>query len=338
MRVLIDPTLSSQLLAERVAIVTGGSRGIGGATATMLAANGARVMVSDVDEAEGTQMVADLNEAFGTGAAEVFAADLVAPGTCEQLITYTLDTYGGLDIVVNNAGYAWDSRVHAMSDEEFQAMLDIHLIVPFRLARACAPVFQAAAEADDVARTPRHHKTVMVSSMAAQWGLDGGANYAAAKAGLLGLMRSLAVEWGTLRVNVNAVSFGVVQTRFGLPQSDREVIHTGGREIKVGMPAKQARRMGVVVDPRRSPSDAEIYAPKHFSGAALSRTGTIREAADAIFWLCSPLSDYTTGQVIAVNGGAQGGLAAAAHPNPHQHQEDPWSNATRRRSTRFYSR
>jgi 3-oxoacyl-[acyl-carrier protein] reductase len=198
-----------------------------------------------------------------------------------------------------------------MSDEQFQAMLDIHLIVPFRLARAAAPVFRAAAEADDALGVRRQRKTVMVSSMAGPWGLVGAGNYAAAKAGMLGLMRTLAQEWGRFHVNVNAVAFGVIQTRFALPQSEHEVIETGGRTIHVGVSAKQAERMGAKSDPGHVVTDDEMYAAKPLptSRVALGRTGTIREAADAIFWLCSPLSDYVTGQTIPVNGGGRGGMS-----------------------------
>jgi 3-oxoacyl-[acyl-carrier protein] reductase len=188
-------------------------------------------------------------------------------------------------------------------------MLDIHLVVPFRLARATAPVFRAAAESDDRRGEPRHRKTVMVSSLAGQWGLQGAGNYAAAKAGMLGLMRTMAQEWGQFRVNVNAVAFGVIQTRFGLPQSEHEVIHTAGRTVHVGMSARQAERMGVRVDPRHVATNEEMYAPKPAPQIPLGRTGTIREAADAIFWLSSPLSDYVTGQVLTVSGGARGGMS-----------------------------
>jgi 3-oxoacyl-[acyl-carrier protein] reductase len=307
--VIIEPTLRSDLLAGQVAIVTGGARGIGGATATALAANGARVVIAEVDKAKADEAVTTLNDSFGPDTASAFIADLVAPDACDSLLAHTMHTFGAVDIVVNNAGYAWDGRVHSMTDEQFQAMLDIHLIVPFRLARACAPVFRAAAKADADAGQVRHRKTVMVSSMAGAWGLDGAANYASAKAGMLGLMRSLAREWGAMNVNVNAVAFGVIQTRFALPQSEHEVIQTGGRTIRVGMPAKQAQRLGVQIDPDRVVTDEEMYAAKKIPGIPLGRSGTIREAADAIFWLCSPLSDYVTGQMIPVNGGARGGMS-----------------------------
>ncbi len=307
---LIEPTLRSDLLAGRVAIVTGGSRGIGGATSTMLAANGARVVIADVDRDRAHQTAEELNVAFGDSTATAHVCDLVAEGSCDALVAHTLEVCGGLDIVVNNAGYAWDSGVHSMTDEQFQAMLDIHLVVPFRLARACAPVFREAARTDEANGVTRHRKTVMVSSMAGEWGLVGASNYAAAKAGMLGLMRSLAQEWGGMRVNVNAVAFGVIQTRFGLPQSDHEVIETGGRTVHVGMPAKQAARLGIKADPSRVVPDEEMYKTRPLPGmVVLGRTGSIREAADSIFWLCSPLSDYVTGQVIGVNGGARGGMS-----------------------------
>jgi 3-oxoacyl-[acyl-carrier protein] reductase len=307
--VLIEPTLRSELLAGQVAVVTGGSRGIGGATATMLAANGARVVVADVDTTKTDETVGTLNDSFGEGAASPFIADLINDGACDALVQHALDTYGGLDIVVNNAGYAWDGGIHNMSDEQFQAMIDIHLVVPFRLARASAPVFRAAAVADDQRGEIRHRRTVMVSSMAGTWGLAGAGNYAAAKAGMLGLMRTLAQEWGRFRVNVNAVAFGIIQTRFGLPQSEHEVIETGGRTIHVGMSAKQAERRGLPVDADRVVMDEEMYAARPIPAIPLGRSGTISEAADAIFWLCSPLSDYLTGQLIPVNGGAPGGMS-----------------------------
>jgi 3-oxoacyl-[acyl-carrier protein] reductase len=306
---LIEPTLRSDLLREQVAIVTGGSRGIGGAAAAMLAANGASVMIADVDEVKTREMVSALDDAFGPGTAAAHISDLVEPHSGDELVTTTIESLGGLDIVVNNAGYALDGGVHRLSDEQFQAMLDIHLIVPFRIARACAPHFRSMAAADDRQGRHRHRKTVMVSSTAGTWGLGGASNYAAAKAGMLGLMRSLAQEWGSLNVNVNAVAFGIIQTRFGLPQSDEEVIETGGKTIHVGITPKQAARLGIHVEPGSVVTEEEMYRPVRLPNTVLGRTGSITEAADAIFWLCSPLSNYVTGQTISVNGGARGGMS-----------------------------
>lgn len=306
---LIKPRLESTLLSGQVAIVTGGSRGIGGASSEMLAANGAHVVVADVDEAAAHKAVDNICSAYGEGRASAFVGDLVASGTCEDLVDGAVEANGRLDIVVNNAGYVWDGGVHSMSDDQFQAMLDIHLIVPFRMARASAPHFREQAKTEDTKEVEGFRKFIMVSSMAAQWGLAGAANYASAKAGMLGLMRSLALEWGRIRVNSNAVAFGAVQTRFGLPQTDAETIKTGGREIRVGMTDKQAKQVGAEIDASKVWSDEEIYEPKRNRMVALGRHGTIREAAESIFWLASPLSDYVTGQVIPVSGGARGGLS-----------------------------
>jgi 3-oxoacyl-[acyl-carrier protein] reductase len=299
---LIEPTLRSDLLAGQVAIVTGGSRGIGGATSEMLVANGAHVVIADVDDTAARESVDGLNAEYGRDSASAFVADLVAPQACDDLVATTLAAREQLDIVVNCAGYAWDAGVHAMSDEQFQAMLDIHVIAPFRIARATAPYWRTAAEADDAKGVERHRRTVMVSSGSALSGIQGAANYGSAKAALLGLTRSLAREWGRYRVNVNAVAFGSIQTRFGLPQNDREVIFTGGRTIRVGMPHKQAERMGVPIEPDRVPTNEEMYRPRRNNWSLFGRHGTIREAADAIFFLASPLSDYVTGETLVVAG------------------------------------
>lgn len=306
---LTNPVLRSNLLDGHVAIVTGGSRGIGGATSEMLAANGAHVVIADVDESAASKAAAGINNELGSGRASIFVGDLVAKDVCNDLVSTVKTKHGRIDIVVNNAGYAWDGGIHSMSDEQFQAMLDIHLIVPFRLARACAPLFRDAARKENESGSAAYRKFVMVSSLAGQWGLAGAGNYASAKSGMLGLMRTLAQEWGRYRVNSNAVTFGVIQTRFGLPQSEREVIETGGRKVHVGMSAKQAERLRVSVNPDHVPTDEEIYGSKPNPLITLGRTGTISEAADAIFWLSSPLSNYVTGQVIAVSGGARGGMS-----------------------------
>lgn len=296
---LTTPTLTSNILKGQVAIVTGGGQGIGRAAAEALAANGARVTVVDVDADRAAEAVAGI----GT-AARSFVGDLTDPTVPQAIVDNVTADGGGIDILVNGAGYFWDAPVHKMTDEQFQAMLDIHLLAPFRLCRAAAPFLRDAGNAEAAQGIIRHRKVVMVSSLAASFGTPGAANYAAAKAGLIGLTKTLATEWGPANVNVNAVSFGIIATRFGAPQSAQHTVKVGDREIPLGVPDKTLAMLGL--DPT---AEADIHAARAIPGPALGRTGTIQEAADAIFWLASPLSNYVTGQVIPVSGGARGGYA-----------------------------
>ncbi|MET8779131.1 SDR family oxidoreductase [Nocardia sp. NPDC004654] len=222
----------------------------------------------------------------------------------DALVEFAAGAGEGIDIIVNSAGYFWDAPLHHMTDEQFQAMIDIHLLAPFRLCRAAAPYFRDAGRAEAKEGTPRYRKIVNVTSLAASFGPPGAGNYAAAKAGLIGLTKTLASEWGPSNVNVNAVAFGVIQTRFGAPQSAQQTIQVGGREIVLGVPDKTLAAMGF--DPTE---ERDMFAPRPMFGSALGRTGTIQEAADAILWLASPLSNFVTGQVIPVSGGARGGLS-----------------------------
>jgi 3-oxoacyl-[acyl-carrier protein] reductase len=298
------PAELSGLLDDRVAIVTGGAQGIGLATCRTLADHGARVLVADVD--------GERAEAAAKGIGEralAFAGDLVVPGVPDEMVHTAVEAFGQLDIVVNNAGYHWDARIHKMSDEQFQAMLDIHMVVPFRVLRAAAPHLREPARREAERGIERFRKVVNVSSLAASFGNPGASNYAAAKAGLIGLTKAVAREWGPLKINVNAVAFGVIQTRFGLPQSEHNVVRTAGREVAVGVPARRLRAMGIDLPGGRPPTDEETYTPRAMPMVSLGRTGTVREAANAIFYLCSPLSDYVHGQVHVVSGGVAGGMS-----------------------------
>jgi 3-oxoacyl-[acyl-carrier protein] reductase len=297
--VLIEPSIRTDLLAGQVAIVTGAAQGIGRATAETLAANGARVVLADLDEA----LVKDAADGLGDDAT-YFAGDLVDPAVPDQLVAHAAETFGGVDIVVNAAGYFWDAVVHKMTDEQFQAMLDIHAVAPFRVCRAAAPYLrQAPVESSD--GTIRRRKVVNVSAIAASFGLAGGSNYASGKGALESFTKSLAVEWGRFQVNVNAVSFGPIATRFGAPRSANNTIKSGGREIVLGISDKVREARGgqsTDYDPDR------IYEARP-TDTLLGTTGTIRDAADATFWLASPLSNFVTGQVITVSGGQPGGLS-----------------------------
>jgi len=123
------------------------------------------------------------------------------------------------------------------------------------------------------------------------------------------MTKALAKEWGPRKINVNAVAFGVIATRFGLPQGEANKITVGGQEVQMGVPLKTLKAMGIDADPSKQYSTAEVYEPRAIKAIPLGRAGHIREAADAIFFLCSPLSDYVTGQVIAASGGAGGGMS-----------------------------
>ena len=200
-----------------------------------------------------------------------------------------MDAFGQLDIVVNNAGYTWDGMAHKMGDDQFRAMLEIHTVAPFRILRAAAPYLRDAGKADREAGREVFRKVVNVTSIAGTQGNLGQANYASAKAALVGLTKTLAREWGPFKVNVNAVAFGFVETRLTAASGeDAETIQRGEREIKLGIP--QAMR---------------DLAPRSSRSAARARP---QEAAGAIFFLCSPWSNFVHGQVLTVNGGMTTGM------------------------------
>lgn len=267
---------------DRVAIVTGSGRGIGRATAQLLASHGAQVVVSDLD-ANLVQETVEAIRATG-GSAHVLPGDVSAPDFPSQIIRTALETFGGLDILVNNAGFTWDGTLHKMSDEQWQAMLEVHLTAPFRILRAAAPFLRDSAKREVAERgCARPRKIVNVSSTSATRGNFGQANYAAAKAGIIGLTKTLAREWGPFNIQVNCVAFGFIDTRLTAGKETGERIRRGDNEIKLGIPE----------DMRASALKA----------IPMGRAGTPEEAAGAVFFLASPLSDYVSGQVLEVAGG-----------------------------------
>ncbi|HET9242701.1 MAG TPA: SDR family NAD(P)-dependent oxidoreductase [Gaiella sp.] len=271
------------VLDGRAAIVTGSARGIGRAAAVLLAEHGARVLVTDLD--------ADLADEAASaipGETAVVAGDLTSDGVPEAVVQRAIDEFGQLDIVVNNAGYTWDGMAHKLSDEQFRAMLEIHTIAPFRLLRAAAPYLREAGKADKEAGREVFRKVVNVTSISGTQGNVGQANYAAAKAGLVGLTKSLAREWGPFKVNVNAVAFGFVDTRLTAASDEGETITRGDAEIPLGIPGKMRELASTIIP--------------------LGRPATPDEAAGAIFFLCSPWSNFVHGQVLTVNGGQTTGM------------------------------
>jgi 3-oxoacyl-[acyl-carrier protein] reductase len=272
------------LLDGKAAIVTGSARGIGRATAEMFVREGAKVLINDLDADVAEQAASEID-----GETAVFAGDLTKPEACDQLVAAAVDAFGSVDIAVNNAGYTWDSVAHKMTDEQFQAMLDIHTIVPFRVARALAPLWREAAKAERNEGVEVFRKIVNTSSTSGMMGNAGQVNYSAAKMGVVGLTKTLAKEWGQFKINVNAVAFGFVETRLtAAKEQGGEMTAPGGEKIELGIP-EQMRAMASAIIP-------------------LGRPATPEEASAPVLFLCSPLADYVHGQVLNVTGGMFGGM------------------------------
>jgi 3-oxoacyl-[acyl-carrier protein] reductase len=271
------------VLDGKAAIVTGSARGIGRATAELLAEQGARVLINDLDGDVAEQAASEI-----AGETTVFGGDLTQQGVPDQLVQKAVDEFGRIDIIVNNAGYTWDGVAHKMSDEQFQAMLEIHTVVPFRIIRAAAPHIREPAKAEREQGQEVFRKIVSVTSISGTMGNAGQVNYSAAKAGVVGLTKTLAKEWGQFKVNVNAVAFGFVETRLTAAKEEGGKIEMEGREIQLGIP-EQMRAMAAMMIPLGRPASPE-------------------EAAGPVFFLCSPWSNYVHGQVLNVTGGQFGGM------------------------------
>jgi 3-oxoacyl-[acyl-carrier protein] reductase len=271
------------VLDGKAAIVTGSARGIGRATAELLAEQGARVLINDLDGDVAEQAASEI-----TGETAVFGGDLTQSGVPDQLVQKAVDEFGQIDIIVNNAGYTWDGVAHKMTDEQFQAMLDIHTVVPFRVIRAAAPHLREPAKQERDEGREVFRKIVNVSSISGTMGNAGQVNYSAAKAGVVGLTKTLAKEWGGFKINVNAVAFGFVETRLTASKEEGGKIEIEGKEIDLGIP-EQMRQLAAAIIP-------------------LGRGASPKEAAGPVFFLCSPWANYVHGQVLHVTGGQFGGM------------------------------
>jgi 3-oxoacyl-[acyl-carrier protein] reductase len=271
------------VLDGKAAIVTGSARGIGRATAELLAEHGAKVLINDLDGD-----VAEETSGQMAGETVSFAGDLTKDGVCDKLVEAAVDAFGQIDIVVNNAGYTWDGPVHKMSDEQFRAMLEIHNVVPFKVLRAAAPHLREPAKKEREEGREVFRKVVNISSVSGTMGNAGQANYSSGKSGVVGLTKTLAKEWGQFKINVNAVAFGFVETRLTAAKEESESIERDGQEIKLGIP-EQLRQMASMLIP-------------------LGRPATPEEAAGGVFFLCSPWSNYVHGQVLNVTGGQFTGM------------------------------
>ena len=270
-------------LEGKSALVTGSGRGIGRAVSQKLAACGASVMLTDIDEAPVREATAATGER-----ARWLAGDLTAPDFPQKLVDATIAAFGSLDVIVNNAGNVWDNVIQKMTDEQFQAMLNIHLVAPFRILRAASSFLREAAKREAAEGRRVMRKVVNITSISGVDGIAGQAGYGAGKSGINGLTKVLAKEWGRYNVNVNSVGFGLIDTRLIQPidKNAPPTIEMAGRQIPVGAPP------------------AFLEAAK--AACPLGRLGTTEEAAGAVLFFCSPLSDYVSGEILIVSGGARG--------------------------------
>ena len=268
----------------RIAIVTGSGRGIGRQIALRLARDGADVVVNDLDEEPAAQ-TANLVRALGRRAA-VCNGDITDVDFGQRIMKTAVEELGGAHIVVNNAGYTLDGVIHKMTDRQWYDMIDVHATAPFRILRAFADYLRTVVPEEQQAGRRVVRKVVNVSSTSGVRGNSGQVNYSAAKAALIGMTRTMAKEWGRYAVTVNCVAFGMIETRLTKPlaQGESGLITIKGDTVKVGIRPERIAQLN--------------------SAIPLGRAGTAEEAAGATYLFCSPDSDYISGQVILVNGGA----------------------------------
>ena len=272
-------------LDGKVAIVSGSGRGIGRAIALKLAGEGARVVINDLDPEPANETAAAIKE-LGSEAV-VCAGDVTEADFGDRFVGAAVESFGRLDIVVNNAGFTWDRTAQNMTDEQWDDVLAVHLKAPFRVARAAIQYLRPVVKAEQEAGSAPCRKVVNISSISGMYGNIGQINYSSAKAGLIGLTRTLAKEWGRYNITVNCVAFGFIKTRMTQPiakdQDQPTTVNVGGRELPVGIQPEMIAQMEGMIP--------------------LGRAGSPEDAAGAVYLFCVPESDFISGQVVLASGG-----------------------------------
>ncbi len=272
------------LLNDQVAVITGAGRGIGAATARLFAQQGAKLVLSDLDPEPMNEMAEELRAAGAEVLCE--AGDVTDPAFPDALMKKAADSFGKVNILVNNAGYTWDGMIHKMTDKQYQAMLEVHNVAPFRMIRAAAPYMREAAKAEKAAgNRPEPRCIINISSVEGLNGTPGQAYYSTAKSGILGLTKTVAKEWGAFGIRCNTVAFGFVETRLTGDAEAGKEIERDGEKIALGIPSHMKGMITMLIP--------------------LGRPGTAEEAAGAIFLLATPYASYITGATLEVTGGLQ---------------------------------
>jgi len=276
----LSSTHSRGLLAGQVAIITGAAQGIGRSAAIIFAKEGAKVVVSDLDEKK-AQVVVEEITSFG-GDAIAVGGDVGADDFPKRILDATIGKYGKLNHIVNNAGFTYDKMLHTMPDDAWDVIMKIHVRAPFRLIRAAAPYMRIKGNTEN-------RSIINVSSTSGLHGNVGQLNYAAAKSAVTGFTKTIAKEWGPFGVRANTVAFGLVLTRLTAAKEAGASIEIDGKKVELGIPSAPGQNAS---------------GPKAFPLIPLGRGATPDEAANTMLFLASPLASFVTGHTLEVTGGA----------------------------------
>jgi 3-oxoacyl-[acyl-carrier protein] reductase len=266
-----------KILEGKVAVVTGAGRGIGRAIALRLAADGAKIVINDLDSQPATELEKEIKDAGSD--AMVATGSVANPASVAAMMEKANAQWGRLDILVNNAGLTRDAMIHRMTDQQYNLVHDVILRGAFNCIRAAAPYMRDPARDEKKKGILQHRKVVNIASIAGVNGAVGNANYAAAKAGLIGLTKAIAKEWASFRINCNAVAPGIIDTRMTAARSAEEM--------------KDPEALGI-------PSEVRDKVVKQMP---MGRIGTPEDVAAVVEFLASPGSDFMTGQVLVIDGG-----------------------------------
>ncbi|KAK1231086.1 hypothetical protein PQX77_005802 [Marasmius sp. AFHP31] len=267
------------MLKDEVAIITGAGQGIGRSAAILFAKEGAKVVVSDIDAKKAEDVVNEI-KAFG-GDALAVAGDVGADDFPKKIVDATVQKYGKINHIVNNAGFTFDKMLHTTPDETWDIIQKIHVRAPFRLIRQAAPYFRLKPEQRE------NRSIVNVSSVSGLHGNVGQANYAAAKSAVVGLTKTICKEWGPFGVRANTIAFGLVHTRLTSAKEKGVAIEIDGKKVALGVPG--AKDQG-------DPSADYPLIP-------LRRGAHPDEAAASMLFLVSPLASFVSGHTLEVTGG-----------------------------------
>ncbi|KAJ9641673.1 hypothetical protein H2204_002735 [Knufia peltigerae] len=271
------------LLEGKTAIITGSGQGIGAEAARLFANEGAKVVICDIDSKKSSAVADEICASF-PGRAIFVPGDVTDPVYLQNLVTKAGEFgQGKIHIIVNNAGFTWDGVIHKLTDKQWETIIAVHNTAPFRLIRAASPYFRVK---DNDVRV-----IINISSVAGTHGNAGQANYSLAKAGMIGLTKTIAKEWSQFGVRACTVAYGRIETRLTRAREEGAFMVTpDGQRVALGIPGAQLAK-------------ASSSAKSSYVHNTLERAGTVAEAAGVILAVASPYFSYVNGQTIEATGG-----------------------------------